>query len=347
MGQPALRGARSSAGSADPTPPRLSVGDLEDPTGPFKMLVCSGDYSMINLTWDASVRFAPDKRLYLKAALVQFIQSCIGVFSEATGTDYDHWLDDPVLLRVFQDVFAPELQVLGVLCSLRPWKRKVPDPYLSSFCAPVRQLIRGSLKAWHVQAPEDMRLMSHSQLRASVEEADWHVRVFGYEPSDAAVDRADAPRPLPPASMPPTPVEKKNGGKISSSPSATTTPSAQPKSSASAGPSSPPAAPEPEDDMRPWTEDGAMEEEPEQAGEEEFKAVRPDEEEKVIKPLFDFRKVYKRLQSDIVTKDPQMAKRLLLGLHERFYHCRSAILKICRSVLACPLTSFRWLKKLS
>ena len=87
-------------------------------------------------------------------------------------------MTDPVLLRVFQDVFAPELQVLGVLRSLRPWKRKVPDPYLSSSCAPIRQLIRGSLKAWRVQAPEDMRLMSHSQLRASVEEADWHARLW-------------------------------------------------------------------------------------------------------------------------------------------------------------------------
>ena len=64
-----------------------------------------------------------------------------------------------------------------------------------------------------------------------------------------------------------------------------------------------------------------MEEEPEQAEEEEFKAGRPHEEEKVLKPLFDFRKVYKRLQSDIVTKDPQVAKRLLLGFHERFYRC--------------------------
>ena len=64
-----------------------------------------------------------------------------------------------------------------------------------------------------------------------------------------------------------------------------------------------------------------MEEEPDPVEEEEFKAVRPDEEEKVLKPLFDFKKVYKRLQIDIVAKDPQMAKRLLLGLHERFYHC--------------------------
>ena len=65
-------------------------------------------------------------------------------------------------------------------------------------------------------------------------------------------------------------------------------------------------------------------EEPEEMkpAEEEFKAVRPEDDgDKVLKPLFDFKKVYKRLQSDIVEKDPQTAKRLLLGLHERFYRC--------------------------
>ena len=239
MGQPGIRGARSSS---QPPTPRLSAGDLEDPTGPFKLLARSGDYSMIALTLDSTGRLGPEK--YLKVALVQFIQSCVGIFSEATGTDYDHWLDDPVLLRVFQDVFAPDLQVLGVLCSLRPWKRKVPDPYLSSSCAPIRQLIRGSLRSWHVQAPEDMRLMSHSQLHAPVEEADWRVHLFGYEPSDAQVDRADAPRVPPAASSVPAsdrdPVEKKNGGKAVIPPS-----SSAPPSSAAA----PPAQPS-EDDIR-------------------------------------------------------------------------------------------------
>ena len=129
VGQPAIRASRETPPAQPPAtspepPSRLTVGDLEDPTGPFKMLARSGDYSMIALSLDATVSFAPEKRLYLKAALVQLIQSCVGIFSEATGADYDHWLDDPVLLRIFQDIFAPDLQVLGVLCSLRPWRRK-------------------------------------------------------------------------------------------------------------------------------------------------------------------------------------------------------------------------------
>ena len=157
--------------------------------------------------------------------------------------------------------------------------------------------------------------MSHSQLHASVEEADWHVHVFGYEPSDSRVDRVDGR-----SSAAAVPVEKKRHGQ--DVPSSSTAPMRPSSPSTLPRPSAPPAATTaPEDDIRPWNEDGAMEEETEQAEEEEFKAVRPDEEEKVLKPLFDFKKVYKRLQSDIVAKDPQMAKRLLLGLHERFYHC--------------------------
>ena len=49
---------------------------------------------------------------------------------------------------------------------------------------------------------------------------------------------------------------------------------------------------------------------------EEFKAVRPTEEqekEKVLKPLFVFKKVYKRLQTDLLERDPMTAKRLLAG----------------------------------
>ena len=56
---------------------------------------------------------SPENRVYLKSALTSLLKSCIGVFQEATGIDYDHWISDPVLLRVFQDVFHEHLQVLG------------------------------------------------------------------------------------------------------------------------------------------------------------------------------------------------------------------------------------------
>ena len=314
-GQPSMRGATR--------PNRPQRGDLEDPTAAFKMLARSGDYSGVDLQLDETVTITPEARLYLKAALTSQLKSCIGIFQEATHLDYDHWVDDPVLLKVFQDVFEPQLQVLGVMCSLRPWHLKVPDPYLSSACAPLRMMIRGGVRAWKVHAIEDMRLMSENQLRAKVDEADWVVTIFGFRSGDPDVDRvaAGAGGSLPSSARPAAPLsaaapsKRENGGRTtaSSEPSQ----SSRPAASSSAAP---PRLLEP----RPLPQEA--QEAPEEPGgdeQEEFEAVRPEGEEraKTIKPLFDFKKVYKRLQSGIIESDPHTAKRLLLGLHERFYHC--------------------------
>ena len=164
--------------------------DLEDLTGPFKFLARIGDYSRVKLEVHPSLTNPVEPQLYLKAAMLQLIESCMQLFQAMTSRDYDHWLADPVLLRVFQEVFQDILQVLGVMVSLRPWKRKVPDPYLSSACAPMRLLISGEIRSWKVNGLEDMRVLSHNQLHAAVEEADWHVHLFGYCQDDMEVDRA-------------------------------------------------------------------------------------------------------------------------------------------------------------
>ena len=109
---------------------------------------------------DDTIHLSPENGVYLKSALTNLLKSCVGKIQEATGIDYDHWLADPVLLRVFQDVFHDHLQVLGVMCSLRPWHLKVPDPYLSSSCAPRRMVIGGGVRKWNVRAVEDVRVMS-------------------------------------------------------------------------------------------------------------------------------------------------------------------------------------------
>ena len=147
--------------TATPAPQRT---DLESVTGPFKFLARNGDYSQVTLVCDRSVCLDAEKRLFLKAALLQFLRTCIDLFQMHTSVDYDHWLDDPVLLQVFQEGFEQHFSILGVMCSLRPWRRKVPDPYLSSACAPLRLLISGNMKRWEVHAVEDMRLMSYGQL---------------------------------------------------------------------------------------------------------------------------------------------------------------------------------------
>ena len=59
---------------------------------------------------------------------------------------------------------------------------RTPDPDLSSACAPLRLLIEGDVRHWRINAVEDMRLLSLHQLRAPVEDADWHVHLFGHWP---------------------------------------------------------------------------------------------------------------------------------------------------------------------
>ena len=105
-----------------------------------------------------------ESRLYLKAALLQLIESCLDLFAVNTEETMRHWLSDPILIRVFQDVFSSIMNVLGVLVTLRPWNKQVPDPHLSSAVAPMRLLVFGSLRSWTVGPLEDMRVLSHQQL---------------------------------------------------------------------------------------------------------------------------------------------------------------------------------------
>ena len=138
---------------------------------------------------DASVELLPESRLYLKAAaLMQMVEAGLGIFEEATAIDYDHWVDDLVLLQVIKEAFAPHFNVLAIMLSLRPWTRRTPDPDLSSACAPLRLLIEGDVRHWRVNAVEDMRLLSHHQLHAPVEEAGWRVHLFGHWRNDPEVD---------------------------------------------------------------------------------------------------------------------------------------------------------------
>ena len=323
-GQPHRQPAAARPGDGQAS--RAAPGDLEDPTGPFKFLARSGDFSSVALDVHASFDLLPESRLYLKAALMQLLEAGLGIFSEATAADYDHWVDDLVLLRVIQDVFAPHFRVLAIMISLRPWCRKVPDPELTSACAPLRLLIEGDVRHWRVHALEDMRLMSHQQLHAPVEEADWHVHLFGHAHGDAAVDRVGgatsaASRPAAPF----VPAERENGGEVASSsshvppPVRNSAPTGEARAMAKAKAT---ATPSPAAKVAPVPPREAQPEQAEIAGEEEFQAVRPEQEDrpKTLKPLYDFKKVFEKLRGDIPTSDPVLAKRLLLGLHERFYH---------------------------
>ena len=277
---------------------RPSRSDLADPTTPFNFLARSGNYSRIKLALPASLPLSSMSVLYLKAALMSMIESCLLIFEKMTSHDYDHLLDDPILLRVFQDVFDGQLNVLSVLSSLRPWCRKVPDPYPSSSCAPIRVLIAGTLRDWVLHQPEDMTQLSHSQLHAPVDEADWHVHLFGVFPLEKRKQQEELTSP---ADRQPLPSASSSG----------------PTEASTTASSRPPVAPEPTTIVGASSSAPGSQMPREQAvpSEEEFKSRRLEGEEtaKTLRPLFDFKKVFKRLQGDIIYDDPMMADRLLLG----------------------------------
>ena len=128
------------------------------------------DFSNTTLELPMSITLDIDKTLFLKAALLKIVQSCLGLFSEAVsrGVDYEHWLDDPVLMAVMRYVLVDHLTVQGVLCSLRPWSRRTPDKYLAVACAPVRLNVWGTPLAWRVDELEDLRELSHAQIHAAI-----------------------------------------------------------------------------------------------------------------------------------------------------------------------------------
>ena len=181
-------------------------------------------------------------------------------------------------------------------------------PYLSSACAPLRLLIQGNMRQWQVYALEDMRLLSHSQLHEPLGESDWNFHLFGVRPNDVMADQV------------PSVLDGDPDGPRGSSSRAR-------RSAAAAQPAAPLAPSEKENGGRSSAPDSF--EPPPEAGvehaeegeeEESFDAVRPEQGPETLKPLFDFKKVFKRLQSGMIESDPVTAKRLLLGLRERFYH---------------------------
>ena len=74
-GQPRHRGVPSALSAAS-----------ADPLHSFKKTARRDDYSMVHLDVDATIELMPEPRIYLKAALHELVQSCVGIFSEAAAS---------------------------------------------------------------------------------------------------------------------------------------------------------------------------------------------------------------------------------------------------------------------
>ena len=154
-----------------------------------------------------------------------------------------------------------------------------------------RLQISGNVKEWKVHDLEDLREMSHSQQRQKIDEIDWLITIFGSDKVGAVPAVSDQhPEEEPP--IPATPTKHSHR---------------KPEADKSEFP--PPAF-----------KDKVADNE-DVKGDDDGNPVETFDAAPIenLKPLYNFRKVFQRLL-EIADTDPTTAKRLILGLHERFYH---------------------------
>ncbi|CAE7659843.1 unnamed protein product [Symbiodinium microadriaticum] len=100
-----------------------------DPIATFKRQARDKDLSDGELTTPQDIFFPVQDSLYLKYALFRLIQDSVAFFSEATarGMEYVHWVADPVIKTMFQQILQKEMNVKGIICALRPFPCMVPE----------------------------------------------------------------------------------------------------------------------------------------------------------------------------------------------------------------------------
>ena len=282
--------------------PRANPLRPADPVATFKRRAREKDLSEVVVETPADIFLPVQASLYFKYLMFVLVQDTVALFSEATerGIDYVHWVTDPVHKTMFQEIFQKELGVKAVACALRPFHCLVPEPHLSSRTAPLRLQISGTVKKWKVHELEDLRLLSHSQQHQKIDEVDWLITLFGSDPAGTIPSTPAGTIPSTPAdTIPSTPA-----GAIPSTPSKASHRRKAPVDRAEDLP-----APASQDKVEESIDDGDVQ------PEETFEGAP----QQPIKPLYSFRKVFQRLVK-IAESDPLTAKRLILGLHERFYH---------------------------
>lgn len=229
---------------------------------------------------------------------------------EKNKDNYSHWLEDPVILHWLRIIFDPVMKVKGVLAHIQPWKKPVPTPTLRIEDGYLRLMMRGSTWSWRMLPIEDLRELSNHQWHEPTElEEDWLITLFGVE-SDKKKEEADELQAA---------IESNPGGAASSS---SAQPSSQPRPAPVESLEEPLVPPyENNEENEEKDDQGDPGEQAQQQEEDDGEAAAPAApREEVLKPTYDFRRVYKKLPA-LATADEKAAKRLLLGLHERMWHC--------------------------
>ncbi|OLQ14518.1 hypothetical protein AK812_SmicGene1358 [Symbiodinium microadriaticum] len=296
------------------------------------------------------------------------VSDSVNVISEEKGK-HNHWTQDPVHLAVLRKVFGRVLDVKGVCTSLQTETYPLPMPFLRTESAPYRVIVRGEVKNWVVKKAEDLRTMTTRQLNEKIYCEDWVIAIFGSTAKDKdywEVDRVKGKATrhhIQPRTAMFTPREDEGPvsmEELSTSRTTVATPYDKPgpkvviKDDWTTRDSSRAAI-----EQGRWTGTSEFEilvrdedprdddpvvrisEEHESAMDREEQAAEGEDidDGQAIDPPkranFDFRRVLVRLPR-LARDDPQQAKRLLLGLHERFWHANSSDLQTMLSRAGMP-----------
>ncbi|CAE7272753.1 RE1 [Symbiodinium natans] len=310
----------------------------------------------------------------LKSLLLELVNDSVNIISAKKGK-HNHWSQDPVHLAVLRKILARLMTVKGVSTSLHCETLPLPMPFLRTDSAPLRMIIKGDVKAWTMKTIEDLRTFTDSQLKAKVYSEEWVIAIFGSSPKDRdyweidkARGRATRHHPQPRVAMF-TPREDEGPLSIEELEATRTTvaipfdspgPKVVIKDEWTSRESSRAALeqgrwtgtteftirvvdddPEPPEDPVARAADSRQDEldaeetqeeaeHAEQAGAEDGGVLDPPR-----RTNFDFRRVLVRLPR-LARSDPDQAKRLILGLHERFWHANASDLQSLLSRAGMP-----------
>ena len=263
-----------------------------DPVKRWKTTTNKETMEQVILNNNSNIEMTVECSHWLKKMLMETVHNALGLFSEASNrkVEYEHWIDNALMLSLFKEVFNQHMEVKAVKASLRPFKKSPPNPQVVSSTAYLRLHIVGNVKEWQLHPIEDLREMSHNQIHADIEVEDWLVTVYGQELGTVPAPSTPTTRPR---SIPPQPELPPRQDDAALLPQVRERPA------------------DPEEQV-------AIQEAPY----EEFDA--PDRKDldniKPIKPNYNIRRVLHKLPSLVTNGDNTRARQLLLGLHERLWH---------------------------
>ena len=166
------------------TNPKLkSTSSAADPITDWKKAADREALDVVQLDNELDKEFNVKESHYLKKLLIESVNNALGLFTEASNRkiDYTHWIDNPVAIALFKELFKEVMQVKAIKVLLRPFRKSSAEPHLSMASGYLRLFIIGDVKHWKVLKIEDMRELSFSQINEAIDEDDWVLVLYGVE----------------------------------------------------------------------------------------------------------------------------------------------------------------------